>query len=150
MNGDSAGDRTFINTQGDPHKGSDVTELTNTAGQVVGYLATDPSARYITAGRGALANGGRNTLPTRPIDNFDMSLGKRFNFTETKAIEFRADASNIFNHPQYTPGYVSSVRLTTQATSRSFLEPSNSSFQDWSGNFSSNPRSLQLVLRFTF
>src|SRR5207248_4677126 len=103
LNGDAAGDRTIINTAGDPHKGSDVTALTNSAGQTVAYLANDPSAGYITAGSGALATSGRNTIPTRPINNFDMSLGKRFNITESKSIEFRADASNLFNHPQYTP-----------------------------------------------
>jgi hypothetical protein len=150
LNGDSAGDRTIINTAGDPHLGSDVTELTNTAGPIVGYLATNPNARYITAGQGAFANGGRNTIPTRPINNFDMSLGKRFNFTESKAIEFRVDAGNLFNHPQYTPGYVNSIRLTSQTTTRSFLLPSDSGFQDWSSNFPSNARSLQLVARFTF
>jgi hypothetical protein len=150
LNGDAAGDRTIINTAGDPHKGSAVTALTNSAGQTVAYLATDPSARYITAGLGALANGGRNTLPTRPINNFDMSLGKRFNITESKSIEFRADASNLFNHPQYTPGYVNSVRLTSQTTTRSFLLPSSSDFQDWSGNFPSNARTMQLVARFVF
>jgi hypothetical protein len=150
LNGDSAGDRTIINPAGDAHQGSDVTALTNAAGQTVAYLATNPGARYITAGSGALANGGRNTLPTRPINNFDMSIGKRFNITESKSIEFRADAGNIFNHPQYTPGYVNSVRLTSQTTSRSFLLPSDSGFQDWSGNFPSNARNMQLVARFVF
>jgi hypothetical protein len=150
LNGDSAGDRTVLNPTGDAHKGSDVTELTNSAGQIVAYQAVDPTARYITAGLGALATAGRNTIPTRPINNFDMSIGKRFNITESKSIEFRADASNIFNHPQYTPGYVNSVRLTSQTTTRSFLLPSNSTFQDWSGNFPSNARNMQLVLRFVF
>ena len=150
LNGDSAGDRTVLNPAGDSHKGSGVTDLTNSAGQTVAYLADDPSARYIRAGLGALATSGRNTIPTRPINNFDMSIGKRFNITESKSIEFRADAGNVFNHPQYTPGYVNSVRLTSQTTSRSFLLPSNSSFQDWSGNFPSNARNMQLVLRFVF
>jgi hypothetical protein len=150
LNGDSAGDRTIINPSGDAHKGSDVTDLTNSNGDTVAYLATDPTARYITAGYGALATGGRNTIPTRPINNFDFSIGKRFNFTETKSIEFRADAGNVFNHPQYTPGFVNSIRLTSQTTSRSFLLPSDPGFQDWSGNFASNARNMQLVLRFVF
>ncbi len=63
LNGDSAGDRTIINTGGDPTKGSSVTALKNSAGAIVGYVANDPTAMYIQAGRGALANGGRNTLP---------------------------------------------------------------------------------------
>jgi hypothetical protein len=150
LNGDSAGDRTIINPAGDPTKGSDVEALKNSNGDVVAYLATNPNARYIKAGSGARANGGRNTVPMRPINNFDMSLGKTFNITESKKIEFRVDASNIFNHPQYTPGYVNSVRLTSQTTTRSFLLPSSPNFLDWSGNFPSNPRNLQLVLRFVF
>ena len=150
LNGDSAGDRTIINPAGDAHKGSNVTALKNSNGDVVAYLATDPNARYIKAGQGAYANGGRNTIPTRPINNFDMSLGKTFNITESKKIEFRADAGNLFNHPQYTPGYVNSIRLTQQNTTRSFLLPSSADFQDWAGNFSSNSRNMQLALRFVF
>jgi outer membrane receptor protein involved in Fe transport len=150
LNGDSAGDRTVLNPAGDPHLGSGVTALTNSAGATVAYLADNPNARYITAAQGALATSGRNTIPTRPINNFDMSLGKRFNITESKSIEFRVDASNIFNHPQYTPGYVSSIRFTSQTTSRSFLDPSNAHFQDWTNSFPSNPRNLQLVARFVF
>ena len=150
LNGDSAGDRTVINPAGDPHLGSNVEALKNSNGDVVAYLATNPNARYIKAGSGAYANGGRNTIPTRPIDNLDMSLGKTFNITESKKLEFRVDASNILNHAQYVPGYVNSVRLTSQTTTRSFLLPSSSNFQDWSGNFPSNPRNLQLVLRFVF
>ena len=79
-----------------------------------------------------------------------MSLGKTFNITESKKIEFRVDGGNIFNHPQYSPGFTSSVRLTSQITTRSFLLPSSPNFLDWSGNFPSNPRNLQLVLRFVF
>ena len=150
LNGDSAGDRTVINASGDAHKGSDVTPLTNGSGDTVAYLATDPTARYIKAGPGVYPNGGRNTIPTRPINNVDFSAAKRFNFTETRAIEFRVDASNLFNHPQYTPGLINSVNLTTQATSRAFLIPGDQHFQDWSSNFSSNPRNLQLVLKFVF
>ena len=150
LNGDAAGDRTVVNPAGNAHRGSDVTALTNGNGDTVAYLANDPTARYIKAGPGVYPNGGRNTIPTRPINNVDFSVAKRFNFTETKAIEFRADASNLFNHPQYTPGLISSVRLTTQTTSRAFLVPGDEHFQDWSSNFSSNPRNMQLVLKFVF
>src|SRR5207302_718543 len=78
LNGDSAGDRVVINPSGHPTKGSDVTALTNSTGQTVAYVAKDPSAMYIKAGLGVSPNGGRNTLATRPIDNFDMSFAKKF------------------------------------------------------------------------
>jgi hypothetical protein len=150
INGDSAGDRAIINPAGDPLKGSNATTLKNSAGATVAYLATDPSARYIKAQPGAWANGGRNTLQMPGINNFDLSLGKKFNFTEARSIEFRADFGNAFNHPQYTAGYVNSIRLTSQTTNRTFLLPDNPGFGNWSENLPSNARSIQLALRFVF
>ncbi len=150
MNGDTAGDRTVINPQGNSSLGSDATPLLNSAGQTVAYLATNPNAMYIKAQPGAFANGGRNTLQMPGINNFDLSLAKRFKVTEGKAFEFRADFANAFNHPQYTSGYVNSVRLTTQTTTRTFLLPNSAQFEQWSQNFPSNARSIQLALKFTF
>ncbi len=150
LNGDSASDRAIINPAGDEFRGSDVRALANSLGQTVAYLALDPGARYITAGQGALANGGRNTLATRGINNFDVSFGKRFNVSENRWVEFRGDFSNLFNHPQYTPGYINSVRLTSMTNTRTFLFPSDRNFGDWSQIFASNARSVQLALRFVF
>ncbi len=150
LNGDTAGDRTIVNPKGISTRGSGVTALKNSAGDIVGYLANDPTARYIQAGLGALANAGRNTLQMPGINNFDLSLGKNFNITESKKLELRLDAANAFNHPQFTAGYINSVRLTSQTNTRTFLVPTSSSFADWAGNFSSNPRTVQLAARFTF
>ena len=150
MNGDSAGDRTVINPAGNSLLGTDSTALKNSAGAIVAYLANDPNARYIRAHTGVFPNGGRNTVQLPGINNFDMSLAKKFNFTEKKALEFRADAQNIFNHPQYTAGYINSVRLTSQTTSRTFLIPGNPAFMQWSQNFPSNARTMQLGLKLTF
>ena len=150
INGDSAPDRTIINPTGDANQGSDVTALTNSAGATVAYLATNPGARYITAGSGALANAGRNTVLMPGINNWDVSLAKKFNFTESKHFEFRADFSNLFNHPQYTAGLINSVALTSQTSTRTFLLPSNPGFQQWSQNFSSNSRTIQLVGKIVF
>jgi hypothetical protein len=150
LNGDTAGDRTIINAAGDPHQGSGITALTNSAGNIVAYLADNPNARYIQAGKGAYANAGRNSIPTPSINNIDASLAKKFNITESKIIEFRAEAANLFNHPQYTAGLIDTVRLSSQITTRSFLVPGDAHFQDWSSIFASNARSMQLVLRFVF
>jgi hypothetical protein len=151
LNGDSAGDRAIINASGDAKRGSDVTPLTNSSGATVAYLAVDPSAMYIKAGVGALANGGRNTLATSPINNFDMSFAKKFTVKEGQNIEFRGDFGNIFNHAQYTPGYVSSVRKQdTYNITRAFLIPGNPLFGKWDRVFNSNARSVQLVLRYVF
>jgi hypothetical protein len=151
LNGDTAGDRTIFNAAGNSNLGSNVTALKNSAGQTVAYLATNPNAMYIKAGAGAFPNTGRNTIQTPGINNFDLSLAKRFNVTEQKVIEFRADASNAFNHPQFTPGLIDSVKLTQyNSGDRTYLEPQLSNFQAWSQTFPSNARSMQLALRFTF
>jgi hypothetical protein len=150
LNFDSAGDRTIRNMDGDPLLGSDVTTLTNSAGDTVGYLAVNPNAMYIRAGSGAYPDSGRNTVQMPGINNIDMSIAKFFNITEDKKIEFRADFANAFNHPQYTAGAVGSVVLTSNTTTRVFLNPGSSQFQKWDQNFPSNSRSIQLALRFTF
>jgi len=151
LNGDSAGDRVVMNPAGNTNRGSDVTALTNSSGQTVAYLADDPSARYIRAGLGVYPNAGRNTLATRPIDNFDMSFAKKFTVREGQTLEFRGDFANIFNHPEYTPGYTNSVRLNNNyTTTRAFLIPGNADFAQWDRVFNSNARSVQLVLRYVF
>jgi hypothetical protein len=150
LNGDTAGDRTIINPGGDLNKGSAVTALKNTAGATVGYLANDPSARYITAGAGAYANGGRNTLRLIGINNFDMSIIKKFSISETKRFELRGEFFNAVNHPQFTPGYIGTVRLTQDTNTRAFLVPGSDQFNKLTEHFGSNPRSIQLVVRFIF
>jgi hypothetical protein len=151
LNGDSWPDRTIINPAGQSNVGSGVTPLTNSAGQIVAYLANNPNARYIQAGKGAYATAGRNTLQAPGINNFDLSLGKRFNFTESKAFEIRLDAENAFNHPQYTPGLLDNVKYTQyNSGDRTYLEPQNPAFAGWNGVFLSNARIVQLGAHFYF
>jgi hypothetical protein len=152
LNGDAAGDRAVLNPNGNPNLGSGVTALTNSKGATVAYLATNPNAMYITAGSGALATAGRNTIRMPGINNWDFSVAKKFNFTKegAKYLEFRGDFSNLFNHAQYTAGFVNSVKLTTQTTTNVFAQPSNANFQQWSTNFPSNSRTIQLVGKFVF
>jgi len=56
----------------------------------------------------------------------------------------------VLNHAQYTAGLINSVKLSSQTTNRTFLLPSNAQFQQWSQNFSSNSRTVQLVAKFVF
>jgi hypothetical protein len=44
---------------------------------------------------------GRNTLLTNGTNNFDLSLLKTVAITERKRLEFRWEAQNAFNHPQF-------------------------------------------------
>jgi hypothetical protein len=168
LNGDSAGDRTILNAKGVPGTGTGVTPLCTSAVAVcpttltdalnnpvgvVGYLATNPNAQYIQAGYGALATVGRSTLQLKPINDVDLTALKRFTITERFRIEFRASATNVLNHAQYVGGFLNDVAPQTPTftgTQRNILEPQNPSFNNPSAVFSSNPRVMQLSLKFFF
>jgi len=152
LNGDSAGDRTIVNPAGTQDVGSGVTALKNSAGQTVAYLATNPNARYIEAAKGTLPNSGRNTSQLPPINDIDMTVAKSFNITENKKVQFSARFINILNHPQYIGGSLSDVAPAgqTSAAQHNFLEPQSGIFDQPSQAFSSNPRQLQLALKFIF
>ena len=119
---------------------------------IVGYLANNPNAQYITAGQGALTNAGRNTIPTQRINNIDLNLLKRFAITERTRFEFGAQLFNIFNHPQYVPGSINDVRSIGQAGTAvlNYLKPSSGTFQDAKDTFPSQSRAIQLSLKLIF
>ncbi len=147
---DGATDRVVINPDGVDRTGSDVTPLANSGGEVVGYLADNPNARYVKAGAGVHPNGGRNTLPLRGINNFDVSVSKRISIGETRAVEFRAAFYNALNHPQFTPGSLSSVRAVPSNITRNNLIPGHPLFNRPDQVYDSHARQIRLVLRLTF
>ena len=53
-----------------------------------------PAGQYGDAGRNIIEGPGQRT--------FDMSISKTFQFRETRALEIRATAANVFNHVQFT------------------------------------------------
>jgi hypothetical protein len=169
LNGDSAGDRSIVNPQGADNTGSDVVALarngsvvgsstactvggkaTSGAACTVAYVATDPNARYIIAGAGALANGGRNTMALRPINNWDIQVKKQFVFRESIKFQVAAQAFNLFNHPQYVSGYINNVQFHNSNTTNLNLIPNSGVFGQPDQVFSSNPRGMQLTARFEF
>ena len=147
---DGATDRVVVNPNGTDRIGSDVTALTNSAGAVVGYLANNPNARYVKAGAGVHPTGGRNTLPLRGINNFDLSVSKRISFGESRAVEFRAAFYNALNHPQFTPGSLNSVRAVPSNITRNNLIPGHPLFDRPDQVYDSHAREIHLVLRLVF
>jgi hypothetical protein len=124
---------------------------------IVAYLANNPNARYIVAGKGARSNGGRNTFPLGRTNNVDMAITKRINITERFRFDIGAQAFNLFNHAQFVGGWLNDVTpFATNAISRSFLVPSSGDFGAYNqgtpnvGFFPSNSRALQLVAHFVF
>jgi hypothetical protein len=176
LNLDSAGDRAILNRSGRPGTGTDVINLCasrlpaehacngdndpnfNVAPYVVAYLAEDPTAQYIRTGLGARSNMGRNTFPTQPINNWDLSLLKRISIKERYKFELGAESLNLFNHPQFTPGYINAVNsantnYTTASAARNYLVPGTDQFNNvraGQGVFPSNSRTLQVSAKFMF
>jgi hypothetical protein len=164
LNGDAAPDRTILNPSGVAGTGSGVIGYTATGAtvlpsasaslvnNVVAWVATNPNARYIQAGPGAYANTGRNTQPTRPIDNIDMAIYKHFSITERMRLDLSGQFLNLFNHPQFVPGSVDNTAPVSTFTSSSLAYASAASpnFNNPSLAFSSSPRTIQVLARFNW
>lgn len=67
--------------------------------QSFGPLLEDPS-RFVAPRGLTFGNAGRNSLNNPSRMNFDMALAKHFRFSESKDLEFRAEAFNVFNHTE--------------------------------------------------
>ena len=66
----------------------------------------DPRA-FVMPLAGTFGNVARGSFVGPKMTNFDMSLFKRFNITERYNLQFRAEAFNILNHPNFgTPNPV--------------------------------------------
>jgi hypothetical protein len=151
LNGDTAPDRTVFNAGGIPGTGSKVTALTNSAGDTVAYLATNPNAMFIQAAKGALATSQRNNIPLPRTNNWDLTAIKRFNITERAAFEFQAQAYNVFNHSQYIPGFVNDIAPLGYTNITNFVQVAfPSTFNNPRLAFHNNARTMQLVGKFTF
>jgi hypothetical protein len=93
-------------------------------------------------------NEGRNDIKGFGLTQVDLSVGRRFPLTDRLSLQFRADAFNLFNHPNFAnpnayigfgPAYLASQHMLNQA-----LGGLNPLFQE------GGPRSIQLSLRLTF
>lgn len=151
-NGDAAADRTIINPNGMRGTGTGVTAINASGAPVasgsastVAYIANDPSAQYIQAGLGAIANAGRNTLRTPGFNRTDMTILKNFRFGERYSLQFGAEVFDLFNQKP--------VSIFTDVSglvgSTSFATVNNAKFNDYSfGEFPG--RTIQLRAKFIF
>lgn len=156
-------DRAIHNIHGVKGTGSDVSAVfdpsraslcaegvTQCTANTVGYLADNPDAEYIVAGKGALANGARNTAYITPINNLDVTAQKGVNLTERYRIEFGAGAYNVLNHAQYMPGTLNNINSPGYTTQIQYQTPSNALFNQPGKFFNANARTMQLTLKFQF
>ncbi len=92
---------------------------------------------------------GRNDIPGFGLTQVDLSVGRRFSITERLNLQFRTDAFNVFNHPNFTNplGFIDTGDPTTLQAPNMLnkgLGGLNPLFQE------GGPRSLQLSLKLTF
>jgi hypothetical protein len=97
---------------------------------------------------GQQGNESRNDIPGFGLTQFDLSLAKKFALSERLNLQFRADAFNVLNHPNFTNPQALVFFGGSQLTSNQMLNQGlgglNPLFQE------GGPRSLQLSLRLTF
>jgi hypothetical protein len=62
----------------------------------------DTSA-FVAGTPGNYGDSRRNPILAAGIANFDFSLFKNFRLTESQRLQFRAEAFNLFNKPQFDP-----------------------------------------------
>jgi len=86
---------------------------------------------------GQLGNARRRFFYGSGINNFDIQLTKNLRLTESKSVDFRAEAFNAFNHAQfYGPASVDGEVEDTQTFGRVISAV--------------DPRLVQLAVKFTF
>ncbi len=166
LNGDTAGDRAVLNPKGVKGTGSDSIKLYDASradlciitangkcpANLVAYQAANPNAQYVVANSGTLATSGRNTLPIRPINDWDATATKRVTFADHYAVEFQAQAFNVFNHSQYVglAGSINQINSFGFTGSLGGLTPSSAQFNHPELVFSNNARTMQLAAKFVF
>jgi hypothetical protein len=114
-----------------------------------GGVGLNPAA-FTAPPAGQQGSEGRNDLRGFGLTQMDLSLGRTFPITDRVNIQFRTDAFNLFNHPNFANplGYYFGPGVTTYFVSTQMLNKGlgglNPLFQE------GGPRSLQLSLKLSF
>ncbi len=124
-----------------------------------GGKAANPAAFTTLAPGETQGDLGRNSLRGFGLTQFDFSLRRQFKIKDKASVEFRAEAFNIFNHPNFSnpgsyPGYNNYVGAPNFGQSPSMFGTSLGGGSN-QGGFNpvfatGGPRDLQLALRIEF
>ncbi len=93
---------------------------------------------------GTFGNLGRNTLTGPGLMDWDFSLGKHFTVSKERELQFRAEAFNVLNHPNF--------EAPDSTTRRIFSASGNLSVPAFGAvpRTSTTSRQIQLSLKFVF
>ena len=124
---------------------------------MVGYVAQNPSARYVRGQFGSGSNIGRGTLMSAGMNVWNMSIVKNTQvWGEGKNLQFRMSLFNTFNHPSFIVGQGSAFQSTAAAqTQFGYVVPGSPQFLDetiFSGSLGQAPfqRVIEFGLKLTF
>jgi hypothetical protein len=107
-------------------------------GTVTFFTAAD-IANYSFPVAGSIGNSGRNGFRGPHFTNVDSSLVKRVKITEQQSVTFRAEAYNLFNHPNFGGLNTNLNNLATFGR-----------FSSTTGGQGTAARVMQLTLRYDF
>ena len=107
-------------------------------------------AAYATPTALTFGDSGRNSLRNPDFINFDMAVFKHFAIKESTAIEFRAEAFNVFNHTEWAPiaGEAGAGANINGSGTNNFTSPVTNNFLYAGGVHEA--RVLQFALKFLF
>jgi hypothetical protein len=143
--GNGVGTGSYVDVIGNPTAAPPVTEVAG----ITGPLLYNPGAFAQPTGL-TFGNAGRNIMRNPSRTNWDVGLFKHFPIkSETRAIEFRAEAFNVLNHTQWNgidnnascfAGANNSAGDPSCLVGSTFLHPTAAH----------NPRIMQLGMKFLF
>jgi hypothetical protein len=110
--------------------------MTTENGQNV-FFTAEQRAQFFVPAAGEASNVGRNFFDGPSFFNLDLTLGKRFRFTESTDLEVRVEAQNVTNTPSF-------------AVPDGNLILTSGSFGQILGNTTSTSRKVQFVAKFNF
>jgi hypothetical protein len=164
---EGAGGLTFQGTNGPPAVGGnftatslgagggcyDPTDLTgNTILPAIGYLAADPTAKYIIAGPDVKATIGRNSFRSPGFGVMNLSVGRKVRLTESTYFQLKADFSNVLNHKNYTisnANIFSTAGVTAATSNPGYVQIADPNFLN-PKIFSGGNRQMTLTAKFVF
>jgi|HubBroStandDraft_1064217.scaffolds.fasta_scaffold01994_6 hypothetical protein len=150
--GNGIGTGSYVDVVGDPS--ANIPSKGLLEGPSYSKFAYNPGAFQVPTGL-TFGDSGRDDLHNPGRVNFDMGLFKHFPVKENMAFEFRGEAFNIFNHPEWS-GFSGGLSCPDPGSGATAISAGNSSCLSPGGanlfeiNSAHLGRILQLSLKFLF
>ena len=101
------------------------------------FFTAEQRAKFFVPAAGEASNVGRNFFNGPSFFNLDMTVGKKFRFSESQDLEIRVEAQNVTNTPSF-------------AVPDGNLILTSGSFGQILGSTTSSSRKIQVVAKFNF